>query len=66
MAIEDIQYIAGNNCTTKDNKHVLIKAEPPYYLQCFECGEKFFLISETVMEQLAPEWEVMERPLKRH
>lgn len=60
----EVQYFAGANCKTANGKHILEKLKGGvWYAQCTVCGERFALMSETVIKQLKLELEV--RPTKR-
>ena len=59
---EEYEYYAAPQCTSKDNKHSVVEAKPPFYVKCEICGTRFYLVAEQVMrDQKAI---IVERPLE--
>lgn len=45
-------FVNAPKCITDDGKHIIefIYNDLPWYAKCTECGERFALISETVIK----------------
>ena len=54
-------YYSAPNCKSETNRHELKESQSQYYAECEFCGEKFVLLSKTVLDKLNISF--IERPL---
>ena len=60
--MNEFKYISALNCTSEDNRHCMEYLDHGLaFAQCTECGEKFYLVAESVFKQLEVDT-LVERP----